>query len=80
MLNCSEQSRKAVFPILCYIVITCYWTMLAFIVGHMCLLNKLCLAQTGKYVVRAKIFRPQADCHARNVQSSAQNLKNILEK
>ena len=27
-----------------------------------------------------KIFRAQANCHARNTQSSAQNLKDILEK
>ena len=27
-----------------------------------------------------KIFRAQTNCHARNGQSSTQNLKNVLEK
>ena len=36
--------------------------------------------QTGRYVVSAEVFCGQANCHARNGQSSSQNLKNLLEK
>ena len=38
------------------------------------------LLQTGKYVVRAEDLQRAKNCHARNGQSSAQNLKNIVVK